>query len=600
MRTIKLFVSLLFLAGILASCAKFENEQKEMGNSEKHDLSLNFDAGYFQENAGTKATMNAVIRASWETGDKVSVINVSKGKLLGGQLAAQSSGYSVEFSGTVTGTLTAGDNLVYVYPALKNNTEEEDFSTFTQDLTSQTYSPSLNKVAFCGYAADVYSTPSISKNITFTLATSYVHLNMSGLPTSMPVDSVAVTNINGSVIWEVKNGEFAVKKPTTENVDIITLKCTGITSSSATGNAIVRFAVPASAAASQRTLSVNDTIQTSYVTAARESSSYYNQLFANWNTDNEVKITKAGESTVYTTLAAFRDDVNSGKYESWTDYTVTVLKDINLTDNTWVPIGTTVFGSPIYGFYGTFDGNNHTIKLVKSDIADDYGLFMTIWGNDSEHPAIVKNLKLDVNLSAKSETKTWIGGLTDYAGGYTRFENVEITGSITTGRYGSGFIGYAIQRYSVFENCTNKANITAVIPTNASDNYSVIGGITSQAGSKTISFINCRNEGVLTADHSKDTDSPSYIGHMAGKGNYSSNDITITNCSFSNTATISGWNVKEGDKDTYPFEGYMTPTGTYTYGESTPNFGKKMIGGYYGSCTIDGVAGPDFMYPNGN
>jgi len=598
MRTIKLFVSLLFLAGILASCAKFENEQKEMGNSEKHDLSLNFDAGYFQENAGTKATMNAVIRASWETGDKVSVINVSKGKLLGGQLAAQSSGYSVEFSGTVTGTLTAGDNLVYVYPALKNNTEEEDFSDFAQDLTSQTYNPSLNKVAFCGYAADVYSTASISKNITFTLATSYVHLNMSGLPTSMPVDSVAVTNINGSVIWEVKNGEFAVKTPVAENVDTITVKCTGITSTSSTGNAIIRFAVPASSAATQRTLAVNNTIETSYATAAREASSYYNQLFANWNF--EVKITKEGEPTVYTTLAAFRDDVNSGKYELWTDYTVTVLKDINLTDDTWVPIGTTVFGSPIYGFYGTFDGNNHTIKLVKSDIADDYGLFMTIWGNSSEHPAIVKNLKLDVNLSAKSETKTWIGGLTDYAGGYTRFENVEISGSITTGRFGSGFIGYAIQYYSVFENCTNKANVTAVIPTNASDNYSVIGGITSQAGSKTISFINCRNEGVLTADHSKDTDSPSYIGHMAGKGDYSSNDITITNCSFSNTATISGWDVKEGDANTYPFEGYMTPTGTYTYGESTPNFGKKMIGGYYGSCTIDGVAGPDFMYPNGN
>jgi len=474
MKTVKLFVSIIFYVGILASCEKFENKQKEIGNSEKHDLSLNFDAGYFQENVGTKATMNAVIRASWETGDKVSVINVSKGKLLGGQLAAQSSGYSVEFSGTVTGTLTAGDNLVYIYPAIKDNADEEDFSTFAQDLTTQTYNPSLNKVAFCGYAADVYSTASISKKITFTLATSYVHLNMSGLPTSMPVDSVAVTNINGSVIWEVKNGEFAVKNPTTENVDTITVKCTGITSTSSTGNAIIRFAVPASSAATQRTLAVNNTIQTSYANAAREASSYYNQLFANWNF--EVKITKTGEPTVYTTLAAFRDDVNVGN--TYSGYTVTLLKDITYNpENYWVPIG--------YGnlpFSGVFNGNNHKIEGITID-----------------------TYELDTE-----DNKYWPGGLF----GYTceaQISNLTIYGNTDCG----GLIGYA--EYTDISDCESYMNSDLC--------YNISGGLIAHADAY-VTLMNCKNYGNFIC---KTSASYCEVGGVVGRF-YGGDHCSVTNC----------------------------------------------------------------------
>lgn len=306
MKKMKIFVSILFLAGILVSCTEAENLRNETLNSDEYILSLNFDAGYFQAYEGTKATMDAVIRASWEAGDKVSVINVSEGKLLGGQLVAQSSGYTVEFSGTITGTLTTGDKLAYVYPAIKENATEEAFTESVQDLSNQTYDSNSKHVAFYGYCEDVFSSATISKKIVFNLASSYVHLNMSGLPASTPVSTVSVSNINGGLMWAIEDGDFRIKPCMVGSS--INVSCTGVTSTSASGNAIIHFAVPKSSAADARTLSVNNTLTTAYTAAERKPSSYYNQLYANWQ--NKVTVMSDASKTIV--------DINDSSTESVT------------------------------------------------------------------------------------------------------------------------------------------------------------------------------------------------------------------------------------------------------------------------------------------
>lgn len=90
-------------------------------------------------------------------------------------------------------------------------------------------------------------------------------------------------------------------------------------------------------------------------------------------------------------LRSFRDDVNSG--ETYSNTTVTLLYDADLSGEEWTPIGLTLN----VNFQGTFDGDNHTIsnfKITKANVHQRYispgnGLFGFV-----EKSATIKNLKV--------------------------------------------------------------------------------------------------------------------------------------------------------------------------------------------------------------
>ena len=114
-------VILLSLSLMLLSCSKEENAKIASGN---FDLSLkaelpemklveNMDANV--EN--TKASTQYTVRIKWAAGDKLSVINLTTGKILGGWLTADNSGTVTSFSGSLNGTISNGDMIAYLYPA---------------------------------------------------------------------------------------------------------------------------------------------------------------------------------------------------------------------------------------------------------------------------------------------------------------------------------------------------------------------------------------------------------------------------------------------------------------------------------------------------
>ena len=296
----KYFIMAITAIFALVACSEKFDEPGMLpaGSDNVHTLSVGIEAGTYTPAEGeTKASMEAVIRVNWTKDDEVSVVNATKGKILGGSLKAKESGTSVTFEGTVTGTIDNGDRLYYIYPKL-NNTEETDFADagYDQKLSDQKYDATKpNEVCFFGYAEDVAGTATISKKIQFNLVTAYAHLNMSNLPAKgAPLTSIDVSNVNEGFTWKLSNKNLSAEPYVGNNG--ISVTCTNYNITQA-GNAVARFALPASAASQQaRVITVNNAYKNkNYTKAELLSSSYHNQLYTSW--ESNVSITPQTDKT---------------------------------------------------------------------------------------------------------------------------------------------------------------------------------------------------------------------------------------------------------------------------------------------------------------
>lgn len=305
------FIPAIVAVIALAACTK---EMQEIGpqpagpvaSDNVHELSIGIEAGsYVLADGSTKASMEPTVRVKWEKNDAVSVVNATKGIILGGCLQATEGGTSVVFSGKVTGTIEDGDVLYYIYPRLTENQAETDFSNegYGISLAGQTYdNETPGKVCFFGYAADQASSSSssISKHIKFNIVTSYIHLNMSNLPAKgFTLSSIDISNINKGFKWSLSNAALTAEA-FGEN-EGISVNCRN-TKISKSGNAVVHFAIPASEAATNgRVITVNKAYKNANYTAAkREASLYYNQLYTSWTNENVNVNSAAGDKTEVT------------------------------------------------------------------------------------------------------------------------------------------------------------------------------------------------------------------------------------------------------------------------------------------------------------
>lgn len=171
-------------------------------------------------------------------------------------------------------------------------------------------------------------------------------------------------------------------------------------------------------------------------------------------------------------LAGLAKLVNSGT--NFSGKTVKLGADIDLLAYQWDPIG-----NSSYGFQGTFDGQNYTVKGMYADCSYS-GLFGLI------HSTTVKNLTL---------------------------EDSYVTGSEKVG----GIVGYATtpDNRSVISNCVVEKTVTVY---GTSSGHSYTGGIAGECYNE-YSVIGCTNRGTVYGG--------SYVGGIVG---HSHDAIIITNC----------------------------------------------------------------------
>ena len=208
--------------------------------------------------------------------------------------------------------------------------------------------------------------------------------------------------------------------------------------------------------------------------------------------------------------------------DTFKDKTISIKKNLDLTDITWTPIGSSMYDhlpteDTTKMFEGTIDGEYHTIKGLRSnnykakpeDISSgehSYGLIGYAYG------ASLKNLNLfDVEISCSGEAGADGSGIAAAIGYYviknnekSVIENVNLlSGNVKASNNMGGLIGYMEAKDETLniditiKNCRNKANVI----TDAREAGGILGllqGIDTDKGS--IKFINCINEGNITAN----------------------------------------------------------------------------------------------------
>ncbi len=206
------------------------------------------------EDIATKASGLSVIRLSWTKGDKISVINVTTGKALGGSLSANSAGTTTTFTGTLTGTINAGDKLAFLYPC-QNYTAEADFSSATIGYSTQTTTdPSLAMVAHHTVADASNQITNLSVNFEFLM--SFIRINLTELPISTPVTSVEISGMNDRLTCSISNDKLTANASSGSGSGNATVSYTASLNTNVRGNKTIFMGILASTTPN-RTITVN-------------------------------------------------------------------------------------------------------------------------------------------------------------------------------------------------------------------------------------------------------------------------------------------------------------------------------------------------------
>lgn len=268
---------LIFIGLIMLSC-NIEN------SGISHDGSLNMtinatlpELPIYDEDgnpiADTKAATQYTVRIKWTKGDKLSVVNLTTGNILGGSLTADSDGYSTTFSGSLKGSVSKGDKIAFLYPG-QDVLEEKAFEEINVIMSSQ--AGTMNSVPLAVYSMmTVESTDFENISIGFSFLMSYIMIGLSDLPSGQMIKSMTLNNISESFSLTLKEDKSGFNM--VPNVGSITLhpdkNATG------TGARTVYAAVPASSATNVRTVELETsttTFSTIFTSAAIYNGYAYN------------------------------------------------------------------------------------------------------------------------------------------------------------------------------------------------------------------------------------------------------------------------------------------------------------------------------------
>ena len=234
------------------------------------------------EMTDTKATTQYTVRIKWAAGDRISVINLTTGKILGGCMTANSSGNLTTFSGSLSGTVRNDDILAYIYPAQENATET-DFTGIEVDMSHQTgMTGGVPLCVYCTAAADENSFENAS--LTFSFLMSYMMIGLSDIPSSASVKSLTLTNVTNSFSLGINDSRTGFDIVPHQG-DIILAPGQ---SASAAGVKTVYAAIPGSAAATRYAVleTGTTTFSTSFSSAKLNNGYAYNTNVSGFLVDN--------------------------------------------------------------------------------------------------------------------------------------------------------------------------------------------------------------------------------------------------------------------------------------------------------------------------
>jgi hypothetical protein len=213
------YIAILLAFFFAVSCNTANPESVEMAEPCAIKIEMCASMPEFRSggNPETKSSLESVVRVNWHQGDRLSVINLTTGKQLGGSIKADKSGANTTFSAdNLNGTITAGDKLVFLLdnePSRRSDTEK-NFETFTMDFSSQKgNTEDVPIVVYANYTATANGVIE-AVNPAFNFLMGYVQLAISALPASTSVSELGIDNLNTACQFSIVDHELV---PTPQN-----------------------------------------------------------------------------------------------------------------------------------------------------------------------------------------------------------------------------------------------------------------------------------------------------------------------------------------------------------------------------------------------
>ena len=241
-------------------------------------------------------------------------------------------------------------------------------------------------------------------------------------------------------------------------------------------------------------------------------------------------------------LLGFASQVNAGV--SFAGETVTLATNIDLNNQPWTPVS---------GFKGTFDGQNHIISnlTINGEGKIDQGLFGKT--TDGE----IKNLTVN-NAKVSGYLNVGVVAGTPYT---SKYSNIKVTGHVEVN--GFAYVGAVGGKdaYANWDNITVNVDETSYVNANSENYRTYVGGVIGFNGEgghsfKNITsnidvkgstidvgglfgiahygnqFENCICTGDVEIYAAKTAEYAEEIGGIAGVWNNGGSDVVFTNCSF--------------------------------------------------------------------
>lgn len=263
------------LLAVLTSCTKENSQGIEVDG--QHSFRINTTAPCLEtDDADTKASMKATVRLQWNDGDEISVVNLSTGKTMLGNLTAKVNGDKVSFEGELSGSIKAGNKMAAIYPC-QNYSSITNVSDFDLDLSKQTCA-TKDDLKFVAYSLfDCKTTGVVEVTSNFVVPVSFNQITLATIDPETEINYVELTNVGNAISFHVNNTEEKLELTTS----VGKVRITPESKLSEKNGALFAYCTLAESPASSRTVTVKALPKIYYATwaeSAMSASKFYTSI----------------------------------------------------------------------------------------------------------------------------------------------------------------------------------------------------------------------------------------------------------------------------------------------------------------------------------
>ena len=400
MHSYRLSLSVLAMFFVFFSCNRVEEQAYSPIN--EHTFSVTANLPEIEQETETKGYLGSFISANWTINDKVSVVNLTNGKILGGSLVADRSGISAKFSGTVTGSINTGDVISLVYPSF-DNTEETDFGTRSISIAEQSAAANVPLAAYSTFTAQDSDGTFSDIDLNFYYIISYLKINMANLPASATVPKVTLRNIPDELTLSINdNGDGFDAATDEEKAAAGMINVTGPFTTSPGGALIFSVGIMPSDASTIRSVLVSTDSYGDFLSpltsAQLKSHKYYNTVVSQFE-----KVSLAGQkqygiydlnsSSVIDSYDEFASNVITGIEDNEADFTLLNMSSLGFWTLKGIPSNATegtTFTARIYANGIINFPKNTVLENAKVSLVEPDGEYSKIWVKAGDNVFIVR------------------------------------------------------------------------------------------------------------------------------------------------------------------------------------------------------------------